>query len=332
MRIGMSPTRRKLSSYRPARVTVAVLVFIPELTGYFHHRLEILKICLNSLVKHTQESYDLLVFDNGSCAEVVDYLRSQRDQGAIQFLILSSENIGKIGAFKIMFNAAPGEVIAYCDDDVLFYPGWLKAHLQVLDTFPRVGIVSGAAIRDQFRYGNQYLDSYLSDFAEIVRHDGRYIPEDWEIEFCHSTGRDVDKYLETTKTCQDILLEYQDCKAYSTATHFQFVTFKEIILQAFDPEWSGRLMGEMKELDERIDGLGYARLATVERYVQHMGNVLDAQLRKRVTSFRLRKKKRKGWKKPTGWWHHLLQLKITQDALKRINGWTYFLLNYGRMR
>src|SRR3972149_7403113 len=120
MRVGLSPTRGQSTDYRPARVTICVLVFIPEQIGYFGYRFDVLKLCLQSIIKHTSAAYDLLVFDNGSCPEVVDYLRSLRDQRIIRYLVLSAQNIGKINAFKIMFHAAPGEHIASRDDAVLF--------------------------------------------------------------------------------------------------------------------------------------------------------------------------------------------------------------------
>jgi len=37
-------------------------------------------------------------------------------------------------------------------------------------------------------------------------------------------------------------------------------------------------MGEMVELDQAIDRMGYLRLSTVERYTRHMGNVLTPGL------------------------------------------------------
>jgi hypothetical protein len=37
-------------------------------------------------------------------------------------------------------------------------------------------------------------------------------------------------------------------------------------------------MGEMMELDQAIDALGYLRLSTVDRYTQHIGNVLTPSM------------------------------------------------------
>lgn len=60
-RFGVSPTRGKMTKDQPARVTVAVLTFIPELEGYYRYRMEVLRACLESILKHTDIPYDLMV-------------------------------------------------------------------------------------------------------------------------------------------------------------------------------------------------------------------------------------------------------------------------------
>ena len=42
---------------------------------------------INSLLKNTQPVYDLMVFDNGSCKRIIEYLIDLRDKGIIQYLI-----------------------------------------------------------------------------------------------------------------------------------------------------------------------------------------------------------------------------------------------------
>jgi hypothetical protein len=131
-RLGINPARGKVIQERPAQVTVALVTYIPNQVGYFEGRLDVLKLVLASLAAHTLLPHDLMIFDNGSCAEVVAYLRSQHEAGSVDYLILSRRNIGKIDALRLLFQAAPGEIIAYSDDDILFYPGWLGASLEVL--------------------------------------------------------------------------------------------------------------------------------------------------------------------------------------------------------
>jgi glycosyltransferase involved in cell wall biosynthesis len=274
-RIGMNPARDRISDYRPARVTVAVLVYIPYLTGYFEHRLEVLKLCLLSIQKHTEIPYDLLVFDNGSCEEVKALLRELQEGGVINYLLTSSENIGKIGAFKIMFEAALGEVIAYSDDDIFFYPGWLSAHLELLDGFPNVGMVSGCAVRTLFDHG-------VSSNLELARQEpdvnlikGQNIPERWEIDWAESYGRDIKAHRVALQDMEDIQIEGYGLKAFAIANHNQFVTPKSVITQFIPDEWSGRLMGQMNELDVAVDEGGYLRLSTLDRTSRHLGNMVS---------------------------------------------------------
>jgi len=278
-RYGVSPTRRRTSDYKPARVTVAVLTFVPELEGYYRHRLDVLRACLESILKNTQGDYDLLVFDNGSCPEVVAYLRALHQAGEIDFLMLSSQNLGKIGALQLMFNAAPGELVAYCDDDILFYPGWLPAHLEILDTYPNAGMVSGAPVRNAanhaFRSNLAYIESQPAALQVERLH---WIPDAWEQDWALSTGRDPEKHLEDTRAQEDIRLQLQNISAYPAANHFQYLAPREVLLKAMPNSWTGKLMGHMIDLDEAVDAQGCLRLSTTQRYTRHIGNVVSPAL------------------------------------------------------
>jgi hypothetical protein len=287
-RIGINPARGKISSHRPAPVTVAVLTYLPYLSGYFEHRLEVLKLVFTSLFANTTPPYDLLVFDNGSCSTVVDFLlemsQSEKSGGAktIDYLLLSSKNIGKIDALKIMFSAAPGDIIAYNDDDILFYPGWLEAHQEILECFPKVGMVSGLAVRVAAEHARKSLDKLANEGAPgliILRE--RRIRDDWEADWAISTGRDPQAHLQSTRENMDLVLRQEKpgkqgvVEAIGSANHFQFVSPKQVILQALPSDWSGKLMGSMIELDEALDNLGYLRLSTASRFTRHLGNTLS---------------------------------------------------------
>jgi glycosyltransferase involved in cell wall biosynthesis len=284
-RIGINPARGVISDYRPPSVTVAVLTYIPDLSGYFEHRLQVLQMVFASLNAFTTPPHDLMVFDNGSCPPVVDYLRGLQENGQIDYLILSEENVGKIGALRILFSAAPGEIIAYNDDDILFYPGWLEAHLEILNAFPDAGMVSGAPVRNAAQHACRSLDHLIDKGAaglSVSRE--RRIKDEWETDWATSTGRDPEKHLRDTQDHLDLVLRMEResndgfCEAIGSANHFQFVSPKELILQALPTEWSGKLMGSMIELDEAVDALGGLRLSTVERYTRHLGNALSPEV------------------------------------------------------
>jgi len=281
-RVGINPARGQVSSYRPARVTVVMITYIPDLSGYFEQRLQVLQLVIASLQQHTKLPHDVMVFDNGSCSQVVDYLQDLHQAGQIDYLLLSQQNIGKIGAFRIAFSAAPGEIVAYNDDDVFFYPDWLEAHLDVLESFSTAGLVSGLPVRDAARHAHRSLDELVAQGApgiSITRQ--RRIPDEWEADWAVSTGRDPQAHLQATQDHLDLVLEIANSngsgsvEAIGSANHFQFVAYKRVLLQALPVQWSGKLMGQMVEFDEAVDSLGYLRLSTTQRYTRHIGNLLS---------------------------------------------------------
>lgn len=294
-RIGINPARGMTSDYQPASVTVAMLTYIPSLDGYFENRLEVLKLAFASLIAHTSVPFDLYVFDNGSCEIVVEYLRSLQNSGLVETLLLSRQNIGKIDALKILFNAAPGKVIAYSDDDIFFYPGWLEDHLEILDGFPKAGMVSGLPVRSASGHAMESIErlSGLAD-EQIQLSRERFIPDDWEIDWALSTGRDPDAHLIETQNQQDLMIRnvsgenYKILEAVGGANHFQFVSPKSILLKALPVEWTQKLMGAMIELDEAVDRLGYLRLSTAKRVCRHMGNYLSDGIRKEAADLGLK--------------------------------------------
>ena len=95
----MNPARTKHSSYKPERVTVAVLVHIPHLTGFYEHRLGVFEACLDSIIHNTTVQHDLIVFDNASCLEVQTYINGLAERGLVQFVYRSAINVGKLQRF-----------------------------------------------------------------------------------------------------------------------------------------------------------------------------------------------------------------------------------------
>jgi glycosyltransferase involved in cell wall biosynthesis len=274
-RIGMNPARNRLSQYRPARVTVAMLVYLPHLTGYFENRLDVVKLSMASLIAGTQSEYDLLVFDNGSCAEVKEWLRDLQASGVIRYLITSAENIGKLGALRIIAGAAPGELVAYTDDDTFFYAGWLKAHVDLYDHFPNVGMVSGSPERTLFDHGIQANLAFANSHDGTNLSYGKRIPEQWEREWALALGKDADEFAERVLSLDDVILELKGVEAFATACHNQFLSPKPVLQEFLQRDWSGRLMGGLNEFDNMIDDAGYLRITTRERTTRLIGNVLS---------------------------------------------------------
>ncbi len=272
MRVGQNPAKFIESVPQPQRVTVAVVVYIPFLNGYYTEGLDVLKVCLESLWQSTSLPYDLLVFDNASCIEVRDYLVEARRQGRIQYLVLSDRNVGKGGAWNFIFQGAPGEVIAYADSDVSFSPGWLERSLEILDTFPRVGMVSARPLRTPERFYTATLE-WAAQTPEATLDKGQFTP--WEMfkEHNDSLGVALEMAQEWYRDSQDVRVCYGGLTAYVGAAHFQFVARKDV-LRAFLPFKMDRPMGQVRSLDQQLNEAGYLRLTTSQALVKHLGNSL----------------------------------------------------------
>ncbi len=107
-----------------------------------------------------------------------------------------------------LFNAAPGEIIAYSDDDIFFYPGWLPAHLEILAAFPKVGMVSGVPVRNAALHAHHSLDQLIQHpLPGLTFSFERRISDDWEKDWAASTGRDPQSHLQDTKDVQDTVLK-----------------------------------------------------------------------------------------------------------------------------
>ena len=273
MRKGQNPAKFVASVTQPQRITIAVLNYIPFISGFYAQTLEILKLCLGSIWENSDLPYDLLVFDNGSCQEAIDYLTDAQDDGKIQYLLLSEKNMGKGGAWNIMLQAAPGEIIAYTDNDAFFYPGWLSKSVEILETFPKVGMVTSRPFRTNLDLCTGTLN-WVQENPEVKLERGQYIPWDEFRTFDMSLGQSEEEIRQRYETTDDVRLIYKNLIVQVGASHWQFLTYKSVI-QQFLPFSMDRPMGQVKQLDQRINDHGYLRLMPVEFLAQNMSNRTD---------------------------------------------------------
>jgi glycosyltransferase involved in cell wall biosynthesis len=272
-RKGVNPAKFISSTAKPERVTVAVLNYIPHLSGFYAEMLEVLKVCLSSLRENTDLPFDLMVFDNGSCPEARQFLVDGYDQGQIQYLVLSDKNLGKGGAWNFIFNAAMGEILAYSDNDVYFYPGWLSKSIQLLESFPKVGMVTSRPFPTRPELFSSTLE-WAANTPEVVVEKGRLIP--WEVmkAFDMSRGLSEEQARQEYEAYENVLMRYRGLSAFAGASHWQFVAYKAD-LQRCLPFNMDKPLGQVITLDEQLNSAGYLRLMTSEPLTQNMSNRLD---------------------------------------------------------
>ncbi|MEW6406504.1 MAG: glycosyltransferase family A protein, partial [Chloroflexota bacterium] len=250
MRVGHNPARFVEKVAQPAGITVTVVNCIPFLSGYYEQSLEVLKVVIESLNATREEDhpYDVMVFDNHSCAEVRTYLRESSEQGKIQYLVLSDTNIGKVGAWNYMFGAAQGEYIVFADGDVAFRPGWLSASLELFEAFPKVGMVTARPLPTPKEFSTATFDWAIQ---QKILDEGLYLSSDVGWEHASSLGFSEDRHG-TRLPINMSRVQYNKKSAYIGASHFQFMARREI-LRKIIPLPSERPMRGERSLDIKIN-------------------------------------------------------------------------------
>lgn len=313
MRIGQNPAKFVKTVAQPERVTVCVLNYIPLLSGYYADLLNVLQSHLTSLRTLAGVSFDLMVFDNGSCEEAQDYLLSEFNSGNIDYLLLSRKNLGKGGAWNILFGGAPGEIISYTDNDVLFSENWLADSISILETYPNVGMVTARPFRTNPEMYTSTI-KWATENPEVTLEKGSFVPWEEFRDFDLSLGQSIEEIEKRYRETEDVRLTFKNLQAFVGASHWQFTASKKV-LQRYLPFTMDRPMGQVKQLDQKMNTDGYLRLMTAEPLAMNMSNRVDLTSGLSARSLQKKRASREG----------ILAFKPVKAILMRVYNWIFNL-------
>jgi GT2 family glycosyltransferase/spore maturation protein CgeB/tetratricopeptide (TPR) repeat protein/protein-L-isoaspartate O-methyltransferase len=137
-----------------------------------YNQLPYTKLCLESIRQYTDESYELIVVDNGSTDGTQDYLRSL----SWLRLISNAENRGFPAAVNQGFAVAAGNQVLLLNNDTIVTTGWLTRLLHALHSDPRIGLAGPCSnyVSGEQQVGVSYddlsgLDGFAWDWSQVNR-------------------------------------------------------------------------------------------------------------------------------------------------------------------
>jgi len=274
MRVGSNPNlRTEVDGW--SEVIASAIVHLPELTGYHEKRFDVVRCSLEKMRDNAGMNCQVLIWDNGSCKQMTKWLKEIYKP---DYLFLSP-NMGKATARANIVSMLPDStIIAMADDDIFYHPNWLRAQIELLKHYPNVGQVSGYPVRTQMGWGNHNTIAWAKKNALVDA--GKFIPGEWDKDFCVSIGRDYEQHLKLQADGNvhnfDVRITYLGVKAYAVAHHCQWVGYAGMI-RLFCKR-SKNAMRTERDFDNAVDNASLLRLTTVVRYTQHIGNVLDEKM------------------------------------------------------
>ncbi|MFY8100176.1 MAG: glycosyltransferase [Allorhizobium sp.] len=107
-----------------------------------YNRSRLLLEAANSVRKQTFENWELLIIDDGSSDDTAQAVRSLSHDPRIRYI--RQENQGECAARNAGLAASRGEIIAYLDDDNLWFPHFLQVAASAFASDPDLHLAYGA--------------------------------------------------------------------------------------------------------------------------------------------------------------------------------------------
>jgi GT2 family glycosyltransferase/tetratricopeptide (TPR) repeat protein len=105
------------------------------------NQLQYTRECVESILQHTREPYEIIFVDNGSSDGSIKWLREKISKEAHWRLIENNSNLGFARGCNQGIAASAGEYILLLNNDVVVTEDWLSGMLECLESDPHTGII-----------------------------------------------------------------------------------------------------------------------------------------------------------------------------------------------
>lgn len=277
MREGVNPNSSKKIQNDSTSHRIIIPIYIPNFQGYFKDSLNVLKVCITSLLKTVNTDTAITLISNASCNEVNEYLNSLKKEDKIDKVVFNKNNVGKMNAIISETRASFEEYITFSDADVFFDKGWLKETFLMFQNVPKAGYVSMNPTPQNFAYAEStILDNLYALLFNKQKTSNICSFEDLE-HFHKSIGRNIDSTKEMLNKKIFCLKKYNYIigAGHFCCTIKKTETLKQVPLKKSNIAASGG--SEAIYLDIPFNKTGLWKLSSPKAYVWHMGNVLEKE-------------------------------------------------------
>lgn len=134
--------------------------------------MNLLKDCLYTIKKYTEEPYEIIVIDNGSTDGTSDVCIAEQ----IPFISVP-QNMGFPAACNLGLSMASGDALLLLNNDVLVTPHWLTNMLDCLYSNEDIGIVGPLT---NYASGKQQIQVSYTDLYEMAEKFNQKNPSKWQ--------------------------------------------------------------------------------------------------------------------------------------------------------
>ncbi len=124
------------SNFKELKNSAGKLVSIIIVT---YNQLDYTKKCIESIKEHTNSPYELIVVDNGSGSDTIEYLKTIQSENNTR-IIFNNENTGFPKAVNIGIKHALGDFILLLNNDTVVTKNWLSYLIEKINKDEKIGI------------------------------------------------------------------------------------------------------------------------------------------------------------------------------------------------
>ncbi|MBU0472740.1 MAG: glycosyltransferase [Bacteroidetes bacterium] len=121
----------KVKSQKEQRISIVLLSY---------NNKKYIEECLNSIRKYTKHNHEIVIIDNASDKETIEFLKVFSSENNVK-LVLNKENLGFPGGNNVGINNSIGDYILFINNDTIVTEGWLERMLEIAEAHPEIGIV-----------------------------------------------------------------------------------------------------------------------------------------------------------------------------------------------